>query len=165
MRSTISHAPRHGVLLSLFLGTFALAQATSPLAIRSIAEVESRSVAGGREVTKLTPADRVVPGDRVMYTLEVRNAGGTALDAPIVTEPIPEHMRYVAHSAVGPGALVSYSVDGGHEFDSAENLRVPGPGGVPRAAVAADYTHIRWRLKNPLKADSVAFVRFRAVVR
>jgi len=137
----------------------------SPLAVRSIAEVETRSMVAGREVVKLIPADRVVPGDRVIYTLEVRNTGATALDSPIVTHPVPEHMRYIADSAVGPGAEVSYSVDGGHSFERAENLKVPGVGGRPRPAAAADYTDIRWQLKNSLKANSVAFVRFRALVK
>jgi uncharacterized repeat protein (TIGR01451 family) len=136
-----------------------------PLAIRSIAEVESRSRAAGREIVKLIPADRVVPGDRVIYTLEVRNTGASALETPIVTHPVPEHMRYVADSAVGPGAEVSYSVDGGHSFERAENLKVAGVDGRLRPAVAADYTDIRWQLKNSLKANSVAFVRFRALVK
>jgi hypothetical protein len=74
-------------------------------------------------------------------------------------------MRYVADSAVGPGAEVSYSVDGGHTFERAENLKVLGVGGRPRPAAAADYTDIRWQLKNSLKANSVAFVRFRALVK
>jgi uncharacterized repeat protein (TIGR01451 family) len=133
------------------------------LTIKAIAEVESKSIVRGREVIKLTPADRVVPGDQVIYTLEVRNTGA-ALEAPVIVHPIPEHMRYVADSAVGPGAEVSYSVDGGRSFDRAENLKVPGKDGEARPALAADYTHIRWRLKNSLKANSVAFVRFRARV-
>jgi uncharacterized repeat protein (TIGR01451 family) len=107
----------------------------------------------------------VVPGDRVIYTLEVRNGAETALDAPSFSYPIPEHMRYFTDSAVGPGAVVSYSVDGGHTFARAEDLKVRGPDGKLRAAVAADYTDIRWQLKNPLKANSVAFVRFRTVVK
>jgi uncharacterized repeat protein (TIGR01451 family) len=119
----------------------------------------------GREIVKLIPADRVVPGDRVLYTLEVRNTGATALDSPIVVHPVPEHMRYVAGTAVGPGAQVTYSVDGGRTFERAENLNVAGPDGNPRLAVAADYTHIRWQLKNSLKANSMAFVRFRALVK
>jgi len=148
----------------LLLTAIAAAQeAADPLTIKAIAEVESKSVAHGRQVIKLIPADRVVPGDRVIYTLEVRNTGA-ALEAPVIVHPIPEHMRYVADSAVGPGAEVSYSVDGGRSFDRAENLKVPGKDGEPRPAVAADYTHIRWRLKNSLKANSVAFVRFRARV-
>ena len=155
-----------GAVVSLLLTAFAAGQVPGdPLAIRSIAEVESRSLVAGREVVKLIPADRVVPGDRVIYTLEVRNTGATAVDAPIVTHPVPEHMRYVADSAVGPGAEVSYSVDGGHSFGRAESLKVPGVDGRPRPAVAADYTDIRWQLKNSLKANSVAFVRFRALVK
>lgn len=136
--------------------------AAGGLTIRSIAEVEQ---VGEHAFTRLVPADRVVPGDRVMYTLEVRNAGATAINAPTVTNPIPLHMQYVEDSAVGPGAEVSYSVDGGVSFDAAANLKVQAPDGTPRAATAADYTHIRWQLRNTLKAHSIAFVRFRAVVK
>jgi uncharacterized repeat protein (TIGR01451 family) len=151
--------------LALFLAAFSIGQASGDeLAIRAIAEVESTSLVDGHEVVKLIPADRVAPGDRVIYTLEVRNSGATTLDAPTVTNPIPEHMRYVTDSAVGPGAEVSYSVDGGKSFDRAANLKVPGTDGELRPATSADYTHIRWQLKNSLKANSVAFVRFRAQV-
>jgi uncharacterized repeat protein (TIGR01451 family) len=150
-------------LLLLTAAVGAAQEAADPLSIKAIAEVESKSISHGREVIKLIPADRVVPGDQVIYTLEVRNTGA-ALETPVIVHPVPEHMRYVADSAVGPGAEVSYSVDGGRSFDRAENLKVPGKGGEPRPAVAADYTHIRWRLKNSLKANSVAFVRFRALV-
>jgi uncharacterized repeat protein (TIGR01451 family) len=158
-------------LLAVLLAAPARAQAPpSPLEIKSIAEVLSRatepkSAQGGHAVAELVPADRVVPGDRVIYTLEVRNSGATAVDAPNFSYPIPEHMRYVADSAVGPGAEVSYSVDGGHNFARAENLKVKGPDGKLRPAVAADYTDIRWQLKNSLKANSVAFVRFRTLVK
>ena len=114
------------------------AQAPSgPLEIRAVAEVESKARDRGRDIVKLIPADRVVPGDRVLYTLEVRNSGDAALDAPVVVHPVPEHMRYVAGTAVGPGAEVTYSVDGGHTFDRAENLTVPGADGNLRPAVAA----------------------------
>jgi len=165
MQFHISRATLYGALLTISIAALAGGEETaSPLAIRSIAEIESKSMDGGREVVKLIPADRVAPGDRLIYTLEVRNTGGTSIEIPIITQPVPEHMRYVAESAVGPGAEVSYSVDGGHRFDRAENLEVPGADGRSRPATAADYTHIRWRLKNSLKANSVAFVRFRALV-
>jgi uncharacterized repeat protein (TIGR01451 family) len=153
-------------VLPLLLAGFAVAQVPAlPLEVRAVAEIESKSTEAGREVVKLIPADRVVPGDRVIYTLEVRNTGAAALDAPIVIHPVPEHMRYVADTAVGPAAEVSYSVDGGRSFDRAANLKVLGTDGLPRLAVAADYTHIRWQLKNSLKGNSIAFVRFRAVVK
>jgi uncharacterized repeat protein (TIGR01451 family) len=156
-----------GALLSLFLPGAVGGQVPAsspeigPLEIKSIAEVESKASGG----LKLVPAERVVPGDRVIYTLEARNTGATALDGPSIAYPIPEHMRYVTDSAVGPGAEVTYSVDGGRSFERAENLKLRGPDGRERRAVAADYTHIRWQLKGSVKANSVAFVRFRALVK
>lgn len=162
--------PARGAFLLLFFAATTQGQVPAgSLEIKSIAEVESRVAAPqtkpGEAAVKLVPADRVVPGDRVIYTLEVRNAGAAVVEAPSVSYPIPEHMRYIADTAVGPGAEVSYSVDGGHSFDHAENLTVRGVDGRPRPAIAADYTDIRWQLKNALKANSVAFVRFRTLVK
>ncbi|HEY2145775.1 MAG TPA: hypothetical protein VGH12_06880 [Steroidobacteraceae bacterium] len=138
---------------------------SNSLAVKVIAEVELKITEQGRGTTRLAPADRVVPGDRLIYTLEVRNMAATTLPSPTVTNPVPAHMRYVADSAVGPGTEVSYSVDDGRSFDTPENLQVKGPNGEVRAAEAGDYTHIRWQFKNSLKANSVAFVRFRAVAK
>jgi uncharacterized repeat protein (TIGR01451 family) len=166
MHTNASFAALCAALLALWLAPIAIAQEpVGPLAVKAIAEVESRSTEAGREVVKLIPADRVVPGDRVIYTLEVRNTTATSLQTPIVTHPVPDHMRYIADSAVGPGAEVTFSVDGGHSFEPAADLKVLGAGGQLRPAVAADYTHIRWQLKNSLRANSVAFVRFRALVK
>lgn len=135
------------------------------LSVKAIAEVEVTAVERGREIVKLMPADRVVPGDQVIYTVEIRNQGAMTLPPPQVDYPIPEHMRYVEDTAAGPGADVSYSVDGGRTFDRPENLRVIGTDGRKHRATAADYTHIRWQLKHTLKGNSVAFARFRAVVK
>jgi uncharacterized repeat protein (TIGR01451 family) len=158
--------PMRGLLLAgaLMVGLDGIA-ASDPITIKAIAEVEQSSQAHGRQTTKLIQADRVVSGDTVIYTLEVRNTALTSVTRPVVTYPVPEHMTYTADSAVGPGTEVTYSVDAGRSFDAPENLRIQEPGGELRAATAADYTHIRWQLKNPLKGNSVAFVRFRARVK
>jgi uncharacterized repeat protein (TIGR01451 family) len=156
-----------GLLFALLVAWLADGQAgsshadSSSIAVKAIAEVESQTVKNGREFSKLAPADRVVSGDWVIYTLEVRNTASTTVRAPTVIYPVPEHMSYVAESAVGPATEVSYSVDGGHSFDVTENLKVQDADGQLRPAVAADYTHIRWQLKHDLKGNSVAFVRFR----
>jgi uncharacterized repeat protein (TIGR01451 family) len=158
--------PLRGLLLTgaLMLGQDGLA-ASDPISIKAIAEVEQSSQSHGRETTKLIQADRVVSGDTVIYTLEVRNTAATSVPRPVVTYPVPEHMAYTPDSAVGPGTEVTFSVDAGRSFDAPENLRIQEPGGELRVATAADYTHIRWQLKNPLKGNSVAFVRFRARVK
>ena len=145
------------VLIGMVAATIAAAQSPAdPISVKAIAEVELRTTEHGREITKLAPADRLVSGDWVIYTLEVRNTAAAAVRVPIVTFPVPQHLTYVADSAVGPGTEVSFSVDGGRSFDVAENLSPAG---------TADYTHIRWQFKNPLKGNSVAFVRFRARVK
>jgi uncharacterized repeat protein (TIGR01451 family) len=143
----------------------ATAQATSAgLTVKAVAEVETTTRQDGRQIVKLAPADRVGPGDQVIYTLEIRNAGEAPVRDATIVYAVPSHMRYVADSATGPGAEVRYSVDGGHTFERPENLRVQDAGGRARVARQDEYTHIRWTLRNALNANSVAFARFRAVV-
>ena len=154
------------VLCGAFMIATASGQTSSnPIALHVVAEVEAHVSEHGRSFNRLRPADKVVPGDSVIYTVEVRNVGPQSIDSPIVTQPVPAHMVYLADSAVGPGADVTYSVDGGRSFDAPENLKIAGANGSQRVATAADYTHIRWQLKSLLKADSTAFVRFRARVK
>jgi uncharacterized repeat protein (TIGR01451 family) len=150
----------------LLLATGAIGQATTPaLEVRTIAEVETRVVEEGRDVVHLSPATRVSPGDLVIYTVEIRNNGATDVVAPTVTRPLPEHVAYVADSASGPGAEITYSVDGGISFDRPAGLRTAGPDGKLQLARPDHYTHIRWQFKIVLKSKSVAYARFRAVVK
>lgn len=139
--------------------------ASDAIAVKTIAEVETRVPLHDGEAIKLAPADRVVPGDQVVYTVEIRNTRAAPVAAPVVRYPIPNHVRYLAGSAAAPGAEVSYSIDGGRTFDWPENLKVAGPKGDLHVASAADYTHIRWQLRHALKGHAVAFARFRAVVK
>jgi uncharacterized repeat protein (TIGR01451 family) len=132
------------------------------LTVSMSAELEQVQTSNGRVSLRLLPADHVVPGDSLIYTVQVRNTGGVLVAVPQFTAPIPKHTSYVADSAVAPGAEVSYSVDAGQSFDKPQNLRVPGTDGALRAATAADYTHIRWTLRHGLKANSVVYARFRA---
>ena len=155
--------PVAGLLCTIGMAFVVSGQATSGgVSVRALAERETEVVQDGRRIVKLAPVTRVVPGDQVIYTLEIRNTARSALPQPVVTFPIPAHMKYVADSASGPGAELTFSCDGGHEFASAENLREPFTGQrVPPTA----YTHIRWRLKATLKPSSLAFARFRTVVK
>jgi uncharacterized repeat protein (TIGR01451 family) len=145
------------LVLALLMSRQSLAEGGDPIEVKTTAAV--------RHGHELIPADRVVPGDEVFYTLEIKNTGSTPLPTPTVDFAIPAHMRYVANSAVGAGAEVSYSIDGGRTFGRPESLTVAGDGGEPRAATAAEYTHIRWRLKHVLKSKAMALARFRAIVK
>jgi hypothetical protein len=135
------------------------------ISVKAIAEVAVKINQSGRQTEHLQPADRVVPGDEVIYTLEVRSTTAKDQPPPTFEYPVPEHMRYVADSAVGAGGVVSYSIDGGHTFARPEELLVTDNDGKKRPATPEDYTHIRWQLKHVLKGNSVAFARFRAIVK
>ena len=55
----------------------AVAEGVDTLSVKAIAEVETKVSLNGRDTIKLMPADHVVPGDEVIYTLEIRNTGAT----------------------------------------------------------------------------------------
>src|SRR5487761_2359075 len=135
------------------------AHAAPPITVTTTAEVLRHVTIDGK------PAVHLVPADPVVYTLAVRNIGVDPAPTVVVTSPIPRGMRYVAGSAVGPAAELSFSVDGGRSYALPAQLTVLGPDGKSRAADPADYTNIRWVLADTLQAGSVAFVRFRAVLR
>jgi uncharacterized repeat protein (TIGR01451 family) len=141
-------------------------QVSNPaIKVKVLAEIETNVSVADRASVKLGPADRVVPGDQIIYTVEIRNTGALPVNEPTVVYPVPEHMQYIADSASGPGAQVAFSIDGGHSFDQPQNLTVTGSSGHTRPAGVEDYTTIRWQLKNRLNAHSVAYARFRAIVK
>lgn len=123
-----------------------------------------------RRISRLVPAATLQQGQEIFYTVRIRNSGnGAARDVEVV-QRIPENTTYVADSAAGPGAEVSLSADGGATFGKEGQLTVteqPTPVHTPltRPATPQDYTHVRWRLRNPLAPGAVALARFRAVFR
>jgi hypothetical protein len=71
--------PTRGLLagLAVIIGLQCLA-ASDPISVKAIAEVQQSNPGPGQESPKVIPADRVVSGDTVLYTLEVRNTAPTS---------------------------------------------------------------------------------------
>ena len=134
--------------------------------IKITAEIEVKvKAADGSEQVKLVPAAKVPPGETVIYTLHATNASEKPAADVVMTDPIPEHMEYVDGSVtVDGGARVTFSVDGGKTFAARESLKVRGEDGAMRAALPADFTHIRWQLEKPLAPGEASAVSFRARV-
>ncbi len=134
----------------------------SPVALNSVAEVEILvSDADGVERSKRVPAERVVPGDTVIYSTEFSNNGEQTAEGLVINNPIPEHMSFLAGSAFGP-AEIAFSIDGGSRFDRPEGLWLADTGGSKRQARPDEYTHIRWTLKDPLAPGQTGQVGFSA---
>ena len=140
------------------------AQAQEPQEVQTelVAEVrENVSTTPGREAFHFVPARLLEQGQVVYYTVRITNQTTVPLRNVAVVQPVPANTVYIADSASGPGANVSFSIDGGHAFAPADALTIE-IDGTKQPARPAQYTHIRWQLRNPLAPGATALARFRA---
>jgi uncharacterized repeat protein (TIGR01451 family) len=148
-----------------FVTAEAAAKPPAPLSIKSQIEKEVVTIdAEGRRTTTLVAVEKVRPGETLVYTYRLTNAGAIPAQPVVLSTPIPAHMTYKGESAAAAGVAVSFSVDGGKIFAEADKLEVVMAGGKRRRADAGDYTHIRWQLSTPLESGAMRQVGFRAVL-
>jgi uncharacterized repeat protein (TIGR01451 family) len=151
-------------VLAAFCEPAASADVAPDIETELIAEVrENVSTTPGREVFRFVPARMLEQGQVVYYTLRITNRTTVPLRNVAVVQPVPANTTYLADSASGPGADVSFSVDG-RTFSPAASLMIESEG-TRQLAQAAQYTHIRWQLRNPLAPGAIALARFRATFR
>jgi uncharacterized repeat protein (TIGR01451 family) len=151
-------------LLACGIGSQAYAQgAQGCILLKSTAEVAQEVVdAKGVKTVTMVPAEKVVPGVEVTWTVTANNICKQPSDKVTINNAVPEHMTYVANSAMGPGSDVTYSLDG-KTFGTPEQLTVKADG-AQRQARSDEYRHIRWVFRNSLQPGAQAFARFRAVL-
>jgi uncharacterized repeat protein (TIGR01451 family) len=151
--------------LLLVLFTWTTVAAEQQLEVETVAQKEETVTRpNGDTEIRLVPAGRVIPGDKVVYTVTFTNVGGESADEVILTNPIDPALTYVTGSASGAAMDVDFSVDGGKSFGDAEALRVVGDDGE-RPARPEDYTHIRWTLVGALDAGATGVAQFAATVK
>jgi uncharacterized repeat protein (TIGR01451 family) len=154
------------LVVSIGASTAALAQtaARGCIELKTVAEVEQSYVDDrGNAATRLVPAGKVVPGDEVVWTITANNVCTTAAGDVAITNPVPQHMRYVGNSAFGPGAAIAFSLDG-DAFAAPDALVVAEADGSKRPARAEEYLAIRWVLPHPMGPSESLIVRYRAMV-
>ena len=117
----------------------------------------------GEPETRLVPAEIVVPGESVFYTITFTNVSDEPADNVVITNPIATDLMYIDGSAFGPGTVIEFSVDGGVTFAAASELTVTENGEV-RNAKASDFTHVRWVMQNDLAAGAQGTARFAAIL-
>ena len=133
------------------------------IVLKSVAETEQEVVnAKGEKTTKLVPAGTAIPGVEVIWTVTANNICKVPSDKVSVNLPVPEHMTYVANSAIGPGTEIEFSVDG-KTFAGADKLTVD-ENGATRKARADEYRHVRWNFKDSFAPGAQGFGRFRAIL-
>lgn len=140
----------------------AAAQDQGHLNVRTVVQKEEVTVnAAGETERRLVPADLVVPGEDVVYTITFTNISDETAENIVITNPISENLTYVEGSAFGPGTVIEFSVDGGETFGAADAL-VVNTNGEERPAEAEDFTHVRWVMQDELAAGAQGMARFRA---
>lgn len=153
------------ILLLLLAPGWAQAQPDN-VRLDSIAQIEVETVnAQGQKVVQRQPATLVVPGTVVIYTNRFSNEGTLPATDLVITNPVPAQMVFLPGSLAGNRAEVTFSVDGGKQFASAEKLFVTDAAGQRRPAKAEDYSHIRWKLLDPLPVKGQGAVEFRALLK
>ena len=138
----------------------ALAQAEVKLT-NTIQKIQTWVDAAGTVQRRLVPADKVVPGDELQYTVRFSNEGVQAVDAGtiVITDAIPEHTQYIDGSARGIGSEVRFSLDGQY-FAQGVDL-THDVDGQQVAADAKDYAAIRWHFSPSLAPGESGQVSFK----
>lgn len=154
------------VLSSLAFATMTMALPVSALTATQIVEKEVViQNADGSSQTMRAPAEKVIPGERIVYTLRYVNDGAEAATDLVMTMPIPKEVTFIDGSAQRDGAETVYSVDGGATFAPRDTLAVSGFEGATRAASAEDITHVRWTVTGPVQSAEAGELVFKGTLK
>ena len=142
------------------------APANGSIELQSVAQQQKVTVEkDGSKHVEMVPAARVVPGTEVTYTINYRNVGTKPAGDVVINNPVPEHMNYVADSAIGADTTISYSADSGKTWASAlAQLSVKNADGSLRPATEKDCTDVRWVVNGKVAPGAKGSVSFRAVL-
>ena len=125
------------------------ARAEAPAEPRVTADsawVVAREDGGERLVAELPPEGAV----EQLVTLRFRHEGAEPAAGLRIVHPVPAGTRFVPGTATGPGATLSYSIDGGRTFAAPDEL-----------PELAEVTHIRWELAGEHPPGLAGLVSFR----
>jgi uncharacterized repeat protein (TIGR01451 family) len=143
-------------------------QSSAKLDLKTTAAKEITVKQDGKSTTKRIPLDKANPKDIVVYTITYSNAGkGPILDAVIV-DPLPAGVRYIADTAEGKDAEITYSIDKGRTWLKPPvmiEFRKPDGSLEKKPAPPDMYTHIKWAIKKPVAPGQAGQVSFKVTVK
>jgi uncharacterized repeat protein (TIGR01451 family) len=152
-------------IAALLLSNAAFAQEKPCVTLKTDAQMEQDYTdAQGKPAKRLVPPGKVVPGNEIIWTITATNTCATPAEKVVVENNVPEHMTYVAGSAMGVGTEITYSLNG-RDFAALNALTVREANGTTRPANADDIKSIRWVYGSAFAANATGFVRYRAKVK
>lgn len=142
---------KKALMITILLLLPATAWAAPEVKVSITAEKVVQTEKNGKSVEQRLPADDVQPGDILVYTLSYENRGNEAATGVVLNDPIPEGTVYIVGSAFGPGADISFSIDGGKSFKQPGMLTyeaITNGKSEKRKATPEQYSHIRWTVEK-----------------
>ena len=112
------------------------------VALKGDVKVVRQVTENGKTSEKLEEPNKVLPGDRLVFTTRYTNGGAQPATDFVVTNPLPAPVKLAKVDSF------EVSVDGGKSFGALPALKAAGADGKPRAAELADVTHVRWRVAS-----------------
>lgn len=134
--------------------------APGAVSLQGDVKLDKAVVENGATRHVLVTPQKVVPGDRLVFSTNYKNNGGAPVENFVVTNPLPKGVTYANEGAAGSAV----SVDGGKTWGALQSLKVmDGKGGL-RPAQSNDVTHMRWTVAV-IAPGATGAVSYHAVVR
>jgi uncharacterized repeat protein (TIGR01451 family) len=147
------------VTLALSLSLMSFIASAEVTLTNSVFEVVTITAEDGSKQEQWQQPDKLLPGERVGYQIEVNNKGTEPAADIVIANPIPEHTIYVQDSAKGLNTSIEFSVDNGKTFALPAQLFMEKEGKRVQAT-SEDYTQVRWMLNTPLAAGASSTVQY-----
>ena len=152
------------ILIAISLSGYAL-NAHALSATQTVEKETTVIAANGSVETVREAVETIVPGERVVYSLNFENDASEAANDLVLTMPIPSEVKYIEGTAELPQAIVTFSSDGGESFSNRQSVMILDGAGNIRTASADELTHVRWTVAGPVSAGESGVLSFAASVR
>ena len=160
-RNAVKALPLVAFALAISLAAAAAAKPRIVVAIQQSKEIVETTDAGKK--TRLVAATSASPGEVLEYVLSYKNEGDEAATNAVIEDPIPKGTTFLANTANGENAEITFSSDGGKTFAVPVKLtyemKLPSGAVERRVATPAEYTNVRWTVKQiaPGASGQVSF--------
>ena len=132
--------------------------------------MEAHKIVMGKENREISvSADKVMPRDKIEYTLRYRNVGDAAASGVSLVGPIPAGTVYLGETASENDATRPiFSIDGGGSFQKEPvTYVVKNEDGTEERKIATSdmYTHVMWNVASVLEVGGEVAVSYRVQVK
>lgn len=147
-----------GFICAVVLVSSSLVWAGPQMVVNISTSREKIEMVNGTAVKKLLPTKTAAAGDVLHYTLTYTNKGNEPATSAVIDNPVPKGTAYIANSATGANAEITFSNDEGKTFAPPVKLtyeiKLPNGKTEKKLATPGDYTTIRWTVKRVAPGES-----------